>query len=249
MGHRDIDHAQQASDATAGARLLAANGRWPADVEVWHVPLEIATSPAETPFLDESERARAMRYRQPADRVRFATTRSVLRVLLASYMRINPDWLTFVATARGRPELAGAAGGAVSFNVSHAGDHALIAVSRRRRVGIDIERLDRTIDWRELATLVCTDSERGALEGAAAEQQAVLFFRCWTAKESLLKALGLGITEGLQALSFDLKLDEAEGACAHVTRAEFADARALACRWLDDVPGYVGCLAYDKANR
>ncbi|WP_157766688.1 4'-phosphopantetheinyl transferase family protein [Caballeronia sordidicola] len=224
-------------------------GRWPADIDVWHIALELDRSPADIPFLDDDEQARTMRYRLRADQIRFAETRSVLRELLAGYMRSDPVTVRFALSARGKPKLDAATAAGLSFNVSHAGAHALIAVSRRRNVGVDIEQVDETLDWRELAMLACTDDERCSLEEVTGGQQHALFFRCWTAKEALLRALGLGITEGLQALTVDL-LDGVETTSPGVVAqaSQFAEAKGLTCCWLDDVPGYAGCLAYGPAG-
>jgi 4'-phosphopantetheinyl transferase len=140
----------------------------------------------------------------------------------------------------------------LSFNVSHAGDHALIALSRVREVGIDIEQHNASIDWRGLARLVCTPAERQALDSAPPPSQAALFMRCWTAKEALLKTLGLGIAHGLQALSVDLAggcgVDAAASPEVVGSAVEFGAASQLQYRWLDDVPGYACCLAFAKPD-
>lgn len=249
MGLQYIENRPSTSDPTVRATQFAAHGRWPADIDVWHVPLELHRSPADVPFLDDGERARAMRYRRRADQIRFAETRSVLRELLAGYMRSNPAELRFAVSALGKPELDAAEGAGLSFNVSHAGSHALIVVSHRRSVGIDIEQVDDTIDWRELAMLACTDSERHILEEVPRGWQHGLFFRCWTAKEALLKALGLGITEGLQALTVDVLAGIGTTSPRVAAEAhQFVGAGRLACCWLDDVPGYAGCLAYGPVD-
>lgn len=229
-------------------KRLAAEGRWPEDVEVWQVALDLTRPLASVrylSFLSEDERARATRYRRHEDQVRFAVTRSALRQLLAEASGIDPARLRFELSDRGKPRLADSA--RLSFNVSHAGERALIAFSPVREVGIDIEQVDVTLDWRELSPLVCTAAERRALDALPPALQPERFFRCWTAKEALLKALGLGIAERLQALTIDLSKPDETGASPSVivegTRCDDA-ATKLRFRWLDVDPGYLGCLAY-----
>ncbi|WP_166676744.1 4'-phosphopantetheinyl transferase family protein [Paraburkholderia caballeronis] len=220
---------------------MASRGRWPVDVDVWQVRLALSAREENCPHLDDAERARAARYRAASDRVRFATTRSVLRELLGHYTDTSADSLRFVLSAAGKPRLPSS--DAPRFNVSHSGEQALIAVSRTREVGIDIELADAGLDWRELVGLVCTDAERAALESVPPPLQHAQFFRCWTAKEAALKALGIGITDGLRVLTIDLDSETSVRPQAGMHPA-VADANRLTCHWLDDVHGYAACVAY-----
>ncbi|MBB3257763.1 4'-phosphopantetheinyl transferase [Paraburkholderia bannensis] len=237
------------NDSARRLRVYA-NGRWPDDIDVWHLHFDFDNaSPDSMPFLDATERAKAARYVRLADQVRFAATRSALRALLGEALKMDPRDVPLVVSERGKPMLADTSGGAISFNVSHSGDHALIVLSQRRGVGVDIERIDEAIDWRGLARLVCTPEERQAIEGAPHALQPAHFFRCWTAKEALLKTLGLGITEGLQALRVDLCVQTpgAFPAPPQVLKDVHGcvGARALQYRWIEEIDGFFGCLAFE----
>jgi 4'-phosphopantetheinyl transferase len=195
--------------------------------------------------LDDVERARAHRYVRSEDQVRFAATRSALRELLGAHINVIPGKLVFAATARGRPELPDYP--SLSFNVSHSGDAALIAISDQRVVGVDVESLDSLSDWRELAALVCTEEERCEVQAAPESRQHELFMRCWVAKEALLKALGVGIGEGLLGLRVD---PTREGVQQPIVKegARLADACGLHFHWLSDIDGHPGCIAYGPAR-
>jgi 4'-phosphopantetheinyl transferase len=227
---------------------IAARGGLPDDIGVWHVPLRFTGNCAsDMPFLDAEERAKATRFRNTADQVRFSLTRSVLRELLGVFLGIDPVQVKIRTTSRGKPELASSIRGRLLFNVSHSGAHALIAISRKRVVGVDIELVDKAIAWRELATLVCTPGERKMIEVSMPDTQHEEFYRCWTAKEALLKALGLGITENLLALTIDLRAVERTSLSPQVAaEAHALDAlRAMKCCWIRDIPDYSACLAYE----
>lgn len=245
---------EQGASATRTLRLNA-NGRWPDDIEVWHLRFDFEGPRADAmPFLDAAERAKAARFMRLPDQVRFASTRSVLRELLGEALGMHPRDVPFVVSERGKPMLADSPGSPLSlsplyFNVSHSGDHALIALSRRRGVGVDIERINAAIDWRGLARLVCTTDERQAIEDVPPAFQPAQFFRCWTAKEALLKTLGLGITEGLLALQVDLRKQASAAFPAPPQVVKDAHgcegAQALQYRWIEEVDGYFGCLAFE----
>jgi 4'-phosphopantetheinyl transferase len=226
---------------------VAAQRRWPADVEVWRVPVPADPAALAPLFasVDDAERERAERYRQFADRARFLAARAALRMLRAGRIGAAPHALRFIAGRYGRPALDGYP--ELSFNVSHAGEHALIAISAGRVVGIDIERIDRSLDWPPLADLVCTTDERRALEDHAPEKQLRGFLLSWTAKEALLKALGLGITEGLQCIAVDPFVDGIQQPFAEEGSIA-ADARRLRFHWIDGIDGYAACVAYGERH-
>jgi 4'-phosphopantetheinyl transferase len=233
------------------AEQLDANGRWPADVTVWQVVIPVSGIEGEGGVLNAAERERAARYHRPADRARYVVTRETLRSLLGQQLCVEPASLCFVTSGRGRPELAG--NRRLSFNVSHSGDQALIAISPARVVGVDIEYIDPLLNWCDLIDLVCTHAERQALMAAPAGARRRLFFRCWTAKEALLKTLGAGITDGLQMLMVD---PAGDGTGRPVVRGEIGAAgegmslggtAALQYHWLTDIPGYMGCVAVGDA--
>ncbi|WP_322094077.1 4'-phosphopantetheinyl transferase family protein [Paraburkholderia bannensis] len=223
--------------------LLPAHGRWPADVALWHVPLDLASTQIEgESTLSAQERERAARYRQDADRVRFAATRAALRAVLGDCVGEPAHSLRFDLSARGKPALAGLPGrlAQVSFNVSHAGAHALIAVSRTRDVGVDIEAVTQDSGWQDIVGEVCTARERSLLHATAGPRQSARFFRYWTAKEAVLKARGTGIAE--DGVLRELEIDEERREC----RANHADdAGVLRYTWIDDIAGHIGCLAFN----
>jgi 4'-phosphopantetheinyl transferase len=230
---------------TAQVTRLEAGGRWPADIDVWHVEMPSSGLEPAMAGLVAEERERVERYLHFADRMRFAVTRATLRELLGNTLGVPPASLRFTTTRYGRPELSGAS--TLSFNVSHSGSHALIAMSNARRVGIDIERIDPAIDWQALAGLVCTEDEWQALSAEHAPRQQQRFFRCWTAKEAVLKTLGRGITENLCALRVG---SAGEGIQRPVVRHEApcAEARSVRYHWLTDIPGYMACIAFGEAR-
>ncbi|WP_347558036.1 4'-phosphopantetheinyl transferase superfamily protein [Robbsia sp. KACC 23696] len=225
------------------AVLLRSEGRWPSDLAIWHVAIPASEQAIDVAVLDASEHARAALYRQDSDRRRFQATRSALRNVLGRHLDIDPSSVRFKTGSRGRPALRDTES-ALSFNVSHAGDHALIALSDTRDVGIDVERIDPTLDWRTLLDLVCTPSERLLLSDTTLSPALLRqrFFQCWTAKEALLKARGLGIADGLQSLSIDFSAGVRP--LAATLGPSMAGMNDLRYCWLLDIPGYMGCLAF-----
>ena len=147
------------------------------DVHVWRADLRRQQSalPTLTNTLSPDELARAGRFRRARDRRRYLFARGVLRSILARYLRRAPAELSFRYGRTGKPRCEG---NPVRFNLSHAGDLVVCAVTRARDVGIDVERVRPGLD-----TLM-----RWLWAGAAARRRE--FFRGWTRLEALAKAQG-----------------------------------------------------------
>src|SRR5215211_4409844 len=109
-------------------------------VDVWRaslrLPVNVLNKLENT--LSEDERERAAQFHFPADRDRFIAAHGCLRDVLGRYLHCRPDEFTFSANQYGKPALCNRQ---LEFNLSHSGDFALIAITRDRRVGIDVERI------------------------------------------------------------------------------------------------------------
>ena len=119
-------------------------------------------------------------------RNRYARGRAALRWVLAQIVGVDPAWVPIERGERGRPRLAS---DIVDFNVTHTGDVALIGVSDRGRIGVDIERRDRPLNALRIARRILTARERAALPGDVEDARRRVI-ALWTCKEALAKATG-----------------------------------------------------------
>jgi 4'-phosphopantetheinyl transferase len=205
----------------------------PSGVELWLLKMNLQTPVPHSDLflLSEDEHAYASRFRRHEDQVRYVATRAALRRILASRLKLPPDVLRFVTNRHGKPSLQDDAG--IEFNVSHAGCFALIALSTSGQVGVDIEYRDRGIDAKSLGAYVFSPLERES--GLITDED---FIERWVVKESVLKALGEGISEHLQTIS----ILPGKGKCYRIEhdRPEWAGIQA----WSIEAPdGYAAALA------
>jgi 4'-phosphopantetheinyl transferase len=146
---------------------------------------------------------------QPTAPSRRQRTDLVLRHLLAPYLRLPPDALRFGREPKGRPYLLHA--DAPDFNFSDTRGGSVLALSASGRVGIDIERGDRSPPVLAIAERWFAPDESAALrslEQHDADAARRAFLRLWTAKEASCKATGTGIYSWLPAWRFAIE-DEA----------------------------------------
>lgn len=155
--------------------------------------------------LSPDELARANRFHSAKDRDHYVIARGLLRSLLGAYLRQDPRELVFTYGPYGKPELsgAGAASGA-SFNLAHSGGLAAYAISSRRKLGIDLERVQAESAGEDIARRYFSAREVSDLETLSPGEKVTAFFRCWTRKEAYLKALGTGLQTPLDSFSVSL---------------------------------------------
>jgi 4'-phosphopantetheinyl transferase len=149
-------------------------------VDVWTVSL---TTPAPSQLTDD-EIARAGRFRFEEDCVRWTRARSALRLILSRYAGDDAFRLAFTYGPHGKPSLLPFS--EIEFNLSHAGDWAMIAVTRAVPVGVDIERIRAKTDMAPLLErLGETDLPSTTPE----------LYQRWTRREARTKAAGSALFE------------------------------------------------------
>lgn len=214
----------------------------PHQVHVWRgqlgFPAELLNSLHEC--LSQEERERAERFRFPADRDRYVAAHGIVRHVLGRYLHCAPDQLVFASNEHGKPMLPSRA---LEFNLSHSGDFVLVAVTRARRVGVDVERIRSGISSSVIAQRYFSKEEFAELQALPLRQREAAFFTCWTRKEAYIKARGLGLSLALE--SFDVSLSPNEPALLRATRPDPDEAARWSLFPLKTDPHYESAVAVE----
>jgi 4'-phosphopantetheinyl transferase len=149
------------------------------DVDVWLVSLEPDAAPEQPNVLSPDEILRAARFRFESDRSRWIRARTALRKILADYKSIPPAELQFAIGPHGKPAIARDRN--IEFSLSHAGIRAMVAVTHKVPVGIDIERIRENVN---IAALLRRLGVTGLPEDKAG------LFHAWNRREAMTKAIG-----------------------------------------------------------
>jgi 4'-phosphopantetheinyl transferase len=194
------------------------------------------------PLLSPDDVTRAERFRFDLHRRRFIVGRGALRSLLADLTGCAPAELTLIAGPEGKPSLAAGP----SFNLSHSEQHLLIGITAEGRLGVDIEVKKPIPDAMELARTHFTEEEIAALRGLSAEELGAAFLRIWTRKESLLKALGTGLSLPLDRVS--MKVDTGQGNLLQSSRVQAIDPLLWCVRSPHPHVDFEAAVALDKPD-
>lgn len=166
-------------------------------IDVWFVRLDrdIFQRGDNIDVLSDDEIRTASRFVFEQDRRRFVRCRCALRTILAGYTEQDPTEIRFSYNEFGKPFVDRSL---FKFNVAHSGEVALIAVTLRSEIGVDVEFVDGEFDSMNIAGSVFSSAEfeRFKLITSSAEQSRS-FYTGWTRKEAVLKAIGQGFSTPL----------------------------------------------------
>jgi len=145
--------------------------------------------------------------RHGRDRCSFLCSRIWLRVILGRYLGLDADAVRFSVGDRGKPEVLD--GGDLRFSLSRSGGAGLIAVTRGRAVGVDIEWTRPGLDEVGLAGRFFSPAEADLVRRLPEPARGHAFYRLWVRKEAVVKASGAGLGDGLGHV--DVRTDTVAG--------------------------------------
>ena len=168
-------------------------------------------------WLHGAEKNRYNRYQSQSQREHFLFGRVLLKSILSQYAGCAPADLKFEIDSRGKPLLSSNNPLCLSFNLSHSGNRAVVAVSKNHDLGVDLEHMKMERAISKIAQRYFSLSEVKALENLSKATKIQRFYELWTLKESVVKACGDGLSRRLSEVEFSfpasgkLKMHSAPG--------------------------------------
>jgi 4'-phosphopantetheinyl transferase len=159
------------------------------------------------------------------------------RHVLGRYLKREPAELRFIRGAFGKPRLAETGAGAAHFSTSRSGVTYLIAVSRGRSVGVDVEQLEPLPDLDSVARRLLAPAEVEAIARAPEHLRTRWFYNAWTRKEAYVKAVGAGVT-----LSFSSFVVSVDDDVPRMLESDRGDADAWTIRSFEPAANVVGAV-------
>lgn len=148
------------------------------------------------PHTTRQEQLEAGRYAHVEDAARHLAGRALARRMLRT--AFGRDCAAeFARSPYGKPFCTEVS---ADFSISHSGNMVWVALCRNAGVGMDVEKMRPLPDAAELTSQLHPQEQKALMALPPAELQAA-FYRCWTRKEAVIKAVGMGLSMSLQSFS------------------------------------------------
>ena len=146
------------------------------------------------PLLSTEEKERSERFKFFKHRKLFIASHGFMRSVLSLYLDTPAELIEFSLKEQGKPRLILNDGQAdIRFNLSHSNNLALLAIRESHEVGIDVEFMEKKLEWKKIIKRFFTEAEQKALFVLPEDQQRSAFFEVWTRKEAHMKVTGQGL--------------------------------------------------------
>ena len=157
-------------------------------------------------ILSDDEVLRASKYVFEKDKAVYITAKFLLRSCLGRYLDVSPEEIAFEYSEFGKPSYQKNI--EIDFNVSHSGNRIIIGFAKNQAIGVDIEKIKQDFDPFDLAKNFFSAEEIKALSKTKDSEMFQSFYRCWTRKESFIKAVGEGLSYPLDSFAVTIDNDE-----------------------------------------
>src|ERR1700733_6423001 len=149
-------------------------------------------------LLDSGETARSASFQSEPARRRFIGGHALLRTVLGEFVGVAPQKLRFDLGPCGKPRLATHPADSVWFSLAHSDELAVVAISAKSEVGVDVERIRPIPEALKIAERAFDSTSFTALHMTAPDHRDATFLRSWTRLEALAKATGCGLVPLLE---------------------------------------------------
>jgi 4'-phosphopantetheinyl transferase len=151
-------------------------------------------------IMSSEERRRYARLRGERPKRLHLGARMLVRYVLAAYTGVRPQDLQFEVGLAGRPRLVPNPTG-LQFNISHTTGLIGCVLTQDRGCGLDVEGVPLAPEVAQAMLRFLAQEERDAVGRRGRPDQGRAVLEHWVVKEAYLKALGVGLTRGLDSFT------------------------------------------------
>jgi 4'-phosphopantetheinyl transferase len=146
-------------------------------------------------LLSKQENEYLGRIKAPQRHIEYVFGRFILKKILSCYLQIPASSILIQPDKVGKPRLMGKyLMPKLGFNISHSADIFVLSICQQGEIGVDVEVINNRMlpDIDSIAKQHFSSAEQNILIDSCSQTRLDHFFRIWTLKESILKAIGVG---------------------------------------------------------
>ena len=213
---------------------------WSADLNISHIKLLRYYK-----YLSPLEYNRAKGFKFDKDRRTFIACTGILREILAGYINISPETISFRYNDFGKPFLANYCS-RLYFNSSRSASVALYIFSGVYEVGIDIEKVRYMNSLNDIVLQFFSDEEITYFKKLSSQEFTREFYKLWTKKEAFVKAIGMGLSFPLN--QFQVSVDTGNRYKITQIKGDFSEAVKWSIGSVNTFPEYEAAYVYRGDN-
>lgn len=208
------------------------------EIHIWGLALDIDETECAHAFtwLSEDEQERAHRLVSEQHRRRYIVAHAGLRQLLGCYLGSSAESIVMERTPAGKPFLRDWP--SICFNLSHSHGRALVAITKERDVGVDLEQVRPSVDVVGLAKRFLSAQDQIFIQSGNSTGLHERFLKAWVAREAVFKAAGTGLTFPLKDDHIELT-DDGRAGCLILGRTQ----ESKPIRFLPLEPEWIGAVS------
>jgi 4'-phosphopantetheinyl transferase len=219
------------------------------EVHIWALDLDHLQLPwcGVEQMLPESERKKSERFRFETISMRYIKRHYLLRVLLGRYLGTEFYEQEFHRNEQGKPSLKNEKGcNSIYFNLSHSENMCIFAFTKEGEVGVDVEKIYNLSDMVGIVERCFSLLENKKFRLLPEHSRKKTFFTCWTRKEALLKALGVGLS--FPANQVDVLAGEDEASRIFITTKNQNSEAEWTLQDINILDGFASALALEGTH-
>lgn len=173
------------------------------DIHIWLINMEDYQQKIDSckDILSQDEQEKTNKFASKLLKKSFIISRAFLRIILSKYLKTIPQEIYFTYNNKGKPQLDTEALLSIKFNLSHKNNYVIYGFSYHN-IGIDLEKIDDKIKVEKIAQRFFCNDEFNYLKTLDSKVKIEYFLKLWTKKEAYLKAIGKGLSGGLDSICF-----------------------------------------------
>lgn len=170
---------------------------------LFYVKNEEVILPPETSYLSKQEVSELESIGIQERRNQYLISRWLSKSLLGSLLGIPVVEVSTIKGPLGKPCLEDKLNFLkIDFNISHTKEITLVGIAEKKQIGVDVEKIKVNRSSDIAARFFMPPEARWLAEGQTPQEQVSRFFRIWSMKEAVIKAIGGGVFQNIKQITF-----------------------------------------------